>query len=361
MKLAMSLANKGIGRVSPNPLVGAVVVRDNQVVGQGYHDYFGGAHAEAVALEGAKEKANGATLYLNLEPCHHFGKTPPCTSQIIKSGISTVVVGIADPNPLVKGKGISFLRQAGVKVEVGLLEEQCRSLNEAFIKYITERLPFTTLKLAATLDGKIATKSGQSKWITSRRARLWAHELRGGVDAIMVGVGTVIADDPLLTYRGRKIKRKRELMRIIADSGLRVPLSAQVLKPQAGAAILVACGRQVPADKEARLKSMGVEVIQLETEAGMVSLKSLLAELGRRQISSLLIEGGSRLAASAVKEGAVDKVVIFYSPKILGGTDGLSLLAGTGPEQLDGAQALFGVKVKKLGDEFIVQGYLKGQ
>ena len=360
MKLALALAKRGTGRVSPNPLVGAVVVKDGQVVGQGHHDFFGGPHAEVVALEGAKEKASGATLYLNLEPCHHYGKTPPCTARIIESRISTVVIGLADPNPLVGGKGISFLRRAGIKLEVGPLEKQCRVLNEAFIKYITTRLPFTTLKLAATLDGKIATKTGQSKWITSPRARQWAHELRGAVDAIMVGVGTVLADDPLLTYRGKKVKRKRELLRIVADSGLRVPPSAQVLKLQAGARTLLATGQRIPREKADMLKSMGVEVIKLETHAGVVSLKSLMAELGRRQISSLLMEGGSTLAASAVREGVVDKVVIFYSPKILGGANGISLLAGSGPERLDSAQALSGVKIKKLGDEFVVQGYLKG-
>lgn len=358
MKMALSLAKKGRGMVSPNPLVGAVVVRQGQVIAAGYHSYFGGPHAEVEALTRAGEKARGATLYLNLEPCHHYGKTPPCTQRILSSGISRVVVGRVDPNPQVSGKGIDFLRESGVQVDVGLLEEACARLNESFVKYIAQGIPFTILKLAATLDGKIATRTGQSKWITSAKSRALAHQLRAEVDAIMVGAGTVIADDPLLTYRGRK-KRRRPLLRIVADSSLKIPLTARVLKPVPGADTLVVTTETSAKEKRELIEKASAKVLVVRAENDLVCLKSLMEELGKRECASLLIEGGSRLAASAIKEGVVDKVLIFYSPKILAGSDGLSMFSGQGAGRLEEALALCSVRLKKLGEDFLVEGYLK--
>lgn len=356
--MALALAKRGRGNVSPNPLVGAVVVKGTEVIATGYHSYFGGPHAEVEALKKAGERARGATLYLNLEPCHHYGKTPPCTAAIINSRISRVVVGMVDPNPLVSGQGIDFLRKSGIHVEVGILKEYCVRLNESFVKYITQGRPFTTLKLAATLDGKIATRTGESRWITSEKSRAYAHRLRGEVDAIMVGVGTVIADDPLLTYRGRR-KRKKPLLRIVADSGLRIPLAAQILKPVAGAKTLVAATEASSGRKRELVQKAGAEVLLVKSKKKMVCLTSLMQELAKRQVASVLIEGGSRLAASAIKEGVIDKVLIFYSPKILAGADGLSMFSGQGAGQMKEALTLLSVKVKELGEDFCVEGYLK--
>ena len=358
MRMALGLALKGRGRVSPNPMVGAVVVKEGRVVGRGHHDYFGGPHAEVVALKEAGGEASGATLYVNLEPCNHHGKTPPCTEAIVRAGIGKVVAGMADPNPLVAGMGIEFLRSSGVEVAVGLLKERCGEINESFIKYITTGSPFVLLKMASTLDGKIAARSGQSRWITGEGARNLAHELRGEADAIMVGVGTILADDPILNYRGKRIKRRRDLIRIVVDSSLRTPPSARVVKQVEGAKTLIATTEAAPEDKARPLREAGAEVLRLPAKDGRVDLGPLVKELGRREIVSLLIEGGSEIAASAMKYGLVDKVVIFYSPKFLGGSSGFNLIGGEGAWRLDEAMVISHVRIKRLGEDFMMTGYI---
>ena len=352
MRMALSLALQGAGRTSPNPMVGAVLARGRKVIATGYHQRAGGDHAEIVALKRAGARAKGATLYLNLEPCSHFGRTPPCADAVIRAGVKRVVAGMADPNPLVSGMGIRKLRQAGIQVDVGLLSEECRRLNEAFCKYITRRSPFVILKIAASLDGKIATSTGDSRWITGEAARRYVHGLRNQVDAVLVGAGTVIADDPQLTCR---IPGGRNPLRVVVDGRLSIPTTARLLR-EPGRTVVVT-GPRAPLRKVRAIERCGAEVWRFPLRDGAVPFASLLRELGKKGIVSVMIEGGAVTAALALREKVVDKLCFFYGSKIIGG-DGLDMIAALGVSKISHSRQIKNLEVQKLGNDILVTGYL---
>lgn len=351
MRLALAEARKGVGKTAPNPAVGCVIVRDGEVVGRGWHKKAGAPHAEVHALAAAGEKAAGADAYVTLEPCSHFGKTPPCAKALIEAKVARVFVAMVDPNPLVSGRGIEMLREAGIAVEVGLLAEESRELNLPFIKWIQTRLPFVVLKSALTLDGKSATVSGDSKWVTSDRARREVHRLRGRLDAIMVGVGTVVKDDPLLTCR---VPGGKDPLRVIVDSTLRIPLHAAILDVQSKAKTVIATCSGDRAKMEA-LRARGVEVLSCRETDGRVDLADLLAQLGKRGVQSVLLEGGSHLAGATLRAGLIDKCMIFLAPKLVGGA-GMGLFAGEGAFLMAEAIALQEMRVRRVGVDLLVEG-----
>lgn len=357
MKKTIGLAKKGEGNTSPNPMVGALVVKSGKIVGRGYHKYYGGPHAEVYALEEAGNKAEGATIYVNLEPCSHYGKTPPCSSKIIKAGIKRAVIAMVDPNPRVAGNGIKQLRSAGIEVEVGILKKEAAKLNEAFIKYITSDLPFIYLKTAQTLDGYLATKSGDSKWITNQKARLIGHQLRHKVDAILVGIGTVIEDDPQLTTR-LKDGRGKDSIRIIIDAELEIPLEARVINQESNVNTIIVCGDKVDEIKKEKLiKKENVEILSLPLNAEhRIPLKKLLTIVHDRCISSVLVEGGGKINYSFLKMNLVDKIYAFIAPKILGGNDGISVFSGDGPESMSEVRKIKEVEYRIVGDNILVMG-----
>jgi diaminohydroxyphosphoribosylaminopyrimidine deaminase / 5-amino-6-(5-phosphoribosylamino)uracil reductase len=354
LRMACRLARKAAGRTSPNPQVGAVLVRQGKIVGTGYHKFAGGVHAEIAALNRAGARARGATLYITLEPCSHHGRTPPCTGALIRAGIKEVVCGTRDPNPLVSGRGFRQLRRAGIGVRAGVLEKECRALIEAFAKYIARGVPFVTLKLAATLDGRIAAANGDARWISGKSSRRTVHRLRNEVDAIVVGLGTVEADDPLLTCR---IVGGRNPWRIVLDSGLRIRSSAKILRlPDPHKTVIATGARAAPARARA-LEARGVQVWRLPLQNKQVSWRALLKELARCGIVSVMIEGGARTAASALKEGVVDKILFFYAPKILG-ADALAMVEPLGITAVTKAVAVKDLSVIRSGDDLMVTGYL---
>jgi diaminohydroxyphosphoribosylaminopyrimidine deaminase / 5-amino-6-(5-phosphoribosylamino)uracil reductase len=355
LRQTLRLARRGLGRTSPNPMVGAVVVRGGQVVGAGYHQKAGGPHAERIALAQAGRKARGATLYVNLEPCHHTGRTPPCTAAILESGIRRVVFGMEDPNQRVSGGGGAFLRSRGVEVRSGVLEGECRTLNEVFVKWATTGLPFVTLKAALSLDGKIATWRGDSQWISNEASRARVHRLRSRVDGILVGIGTVLADDPLLTPR---ISRKtiRTPLRVIVDPRLRIPLSARLFSDPGP--VLIAAGERAPKRKGAELKRKGVEVVFLPDPRGRFDLKPLLAYLGQKEVASLLVEGGAEIFASFLNEKLADRLWLFYGPILIGGQSAKGMIGGRGAATVAEALRLDRLKWRTLGHDFFVEGYL---
>ena len=356
MRMALSLARKGAGKTNPNPMVGAVVVKEGVVLGNGYHKRAGGPHAEINALKEAGERAKGADIYITLEPCCHYGKTPPCYKALISKGIARAFIGMEDPNPVVSGEGIKLLRAGGVEVEVGILKDKCSELNEAYIKYITTSTPFVTLKLAATLDGKIATFSGESKWITNETSRKKVHKMRGSLDGIMVGVGTVIRDDPQLTNRFPGGKNPH---RIVIDSELRIPLNAKILKKSKDVRVLIVTTYKAPLKKVEKLRRLGANLIFLPLLEDGVDLQSLMVELGKLQMVSLLIEGGARLATSSMRRGVVDKLSIFFAPKILGGLKSVPMFLDLGIDSLDDAILMEQMKLQKIGGDILVEGYVK--
>ncbi len=354
MKRALSLARKGIGRTSPNPAVGCVIVRDGAIVGEGWHKKAGTPHAEIHALLQAGEKARNADVYVTLEPCAHFGKTPPCADALVAAGVARVYVGMSDPNPLVCGKGLDILRAAGIDVFTGILERECSRINEGFVKHVTTGLPFVILKSALTLDGKTATSTGDSKWITSEKSRRYVHKLREMVDGIMVGVGTVIADDPQLTCRLKGIRR--DPVRIIVDSRLRIPPGARVLRHDTGSVTCIATTVR-GSERIAELEKSGVEIITCKDDNGRVDLADMMRQLGERGLQSILLEGGRELAGEAMRLGLIDKYMLFYAPKLLGGCDGLGLFAGKGVERMEEARKLNEISITRFGDDWLVQGY----
>ncbi len=360
MREALALARRGRGRTSPNPMVGAVVVKGSTVVGRGFHARAGGPHAEVIALNEAGEQAQGATLYVTLEPCSHFGRTPPCVGRVIQAGIRRVVVAMEDPNPKVSGGGIRRLRRAGLAVEVGLLEEEARRLNEVFIKHIATGRPFVVLKTALTLDGKIATRTGHSRWVTGAQARAVVHRLRDEHDAILVGVGTVLKDDPRLTVRLEDGNGK-DPVRVILDSRGRTPSQARVLTGTSAAPTLIATTKEARLEEVERLKRAGAEVLILPAHGGRVSWESLLEELAARGCTSLLIEGGAEVNASALAAGVVDKAIFFFSPKIVGGKGAPGPVGGTGVEKMSQALRLEKIRVRCIGEDFMVEGYVGGK
>jgi diaminohydroxyphosphoribosylaminopyrimidine deaminase/5-amino-6-(5-phosphoribosylamino)uracil reductase len=359
MTAAIRLARKGRGMVSPNPLVGAVIVQGNKIVGSGYHHFYGGPHAEVYALKNARARARGADLYINLEPCCHHGKTLPCTDALIKSGIRRVFIGITDPNPLVSGRGIRKLRKAGIEVETGIQQKECRLLNEAFIKFITKKIPFAVLKLAATLDGKIATATGDSRWISGDDARRLVHRLRSEADAVLVGSGTVIADDPQLTVRHYARAHRKNPVRIIVDSRLRTPLSSQLIQTAHEIKTIIATTKQAPKSKIAKIKQCGVEVVVVSSRNSRVDLKRLMRYLAAQGIAYVLLEGGSELSAAALYDGIVDKVFFFYAPKIIGGAHARSMVGGKGVPRISDAIRLTDVHYRKLSKDILVEGYIQ--
>jgi len=357
MRMVFKLALKAKGLTNPNPMVGCVIVKDNKIVGKGFHKKAGLPHAEIEALEEAGEKAKGATLYVNLEPCCHYGRTPPCTKAIISAGIKKVYTAMLDPNPLNNGKGIKELKDNGIEVEVGILEEEAKKLNEVFIKYITQKIPFVTVKVAQSLDGKIATEKGESKWITSKESREFAKRLRDEVDAIMVGVNTVIKDNPLLNP-SPKIMKWRPYYKIILDSKLRIPPQANIFSEGERKHIILATTKYVSKHK-IDFFSKRAEVLICRDKKGRVDLKDLLKKLAQREISHLLIEGGGETIASALKEKIVDRVYFFISPKIIGGRDAITSVEGEGIKKLNEAISLKNIEVTRIGEDILILGYLK--
>ncbi|MBN2468324.1 MAG: bifunctional diaminohydroxyphosphoribosylaminopyrimidine deaminase/5-amino-6-(5-phosphoribosylamino)uracil reductase RibD [Deltaproteobacteria bacterium] len=356
MREALSLASRAAGRTSPNPLVGAVIVNNGRIVGRGYHRKAGTAHAEINALGEAGQKAAGADIYLNLEPCCHYGRTPPCVDALLARGIRRVIVGMTDPNPLVNGRGIRRLRRNGVLVITGVLEEECRRLNEAFIKYVTTRRPFVILKVASSLDGRIGTENGDSKWISNEKSRRYVHRLRDHVDAVLVGIGTIQEDDPWLTTRLEK-RRGKDPLRIILDSSLKISRRARVLHLESTARTIIVTTPKAPPEKIETIKKLGAEVIMLPSR-DRVDLSLLMEELGKREVMSVLIEGGSRINTSVLQAGIVDKVIVFFAPRIIGGKNAPLMVDGSGSSRMKDALVLHRIRTRRFGDDVMIEGYL---
>ncbi|OPY18480.1 MAG: Riboflavin biosynthesis protein RibD [Syntrophus sp. PtaB.Bin075] len=350
MKRALQLARKGEGWVSPNPMVGSVIVKNDRIIGEGYHRKFGEAHAEINALSGAKESAEGSTIYVSLEPCSHYGKTPPCVERLVACRPKRVVIGTTDPNPLVAGRGIGILKRNGIEVTVGVLEEVCREINESFLKFIQFRIPFVTLKYAQTLDGRIATSTGHSRWISSPPSRRFAHRLRHAHDAILVGIGTVLSDDPELTVR---LVRGTNPLRIVLDSRLRIPLTARILQEQDQAKTLMVTTDHADRKKLSQLNDRGIETLILPVESsGRIDLNRLLRELGSRGIASVLVEGGSRILTALMAQNLADRLIAIIAPKISG--RGIEAVGQLNITSMEKAIGLVFRKIYRKGDDLII-------
>lgn len=354
MRMVLRLAQRGRGLVNPNPMVGCIIVKDGKIAGQGFHKKAGLPHAEIEALEKAQDKAQGASLYVNLEPCSHYGRTPPCTKAIIKAGIKKIYVAMFDPNPLNNGKGIDELRRNGIEVKVGILEEEAKRLNEVFIKFITEKVPFVTVKVAETLDGKIATKTGESKWISSEKSREYAKKLRAEVDAILVGVNTIIKDNSLLNP---KSETKKPFYKIILDSRLRTPINARIFSKESVSEIILATTKYASKLK-IDLFSKKAEVLICKDKNKQVDLRDLMKKLARREISHILIEGGGQTIASALEAKIVDRVLFFIAPKIIGGRESPTSVEGEGIKNLKDAIKIKDTGIRRLDEDLLIEGYL---
>ena len=360
MRRALELARKGEGHTSPNPMVGCVVVKDGRIISEGYHEKYGEFHAERNALTRCTEDTAGADLYVTLEPCCHQGKTPPCTDIIIEKKIARVFVGSMDSNPLVAGKGVQILRDHGIYVETGILDAECRKLNEVFYHYIATKTPFVVMKYAMTLDGKIACATGDSKWVTGEIARTQVHRMRGRYRGIMVGIGTVLADDPMLNCR---VEGGVDPVRIICDSNLHIPTESQIVKTASDIETIVACSQEAleserKQEKIRRLREAGIQIIGTEGAHG-VNLVELMKKLGEQNIDSILLEGGGTLNASALEDGIVNKVYAYIAGKLIGGMDARSPVEGMGIDRMADAITLQNMKIEKLGDDFCIVGYVK--
>ena len=353
MARALVLAHRGAALAHPNPMVGAVVLRNERVVGEGFHTYEGRKHAEIIALEQARANARRATLYVNLEPCCHTGRTGPCTKAIIDAGIRRVVVAMRDPNPAVAGRGIRALRAAGIAVTVGVREDDARHLNEAFAKWIRTKLPFVTLKTALTLDGRIAARTGSTTWITSGASREEVQRMRHEADALLTGIGTVLADDPRMTDR-TALPRRRPLVRAIVDSKLRIPLKSGIVK-SAKSDVLIFTTQSADSPKARLLRKAGVEIVRVRSRGGHVDLRDALREIGKREILSLILEAGSELNGAMLQADLVDKMVLFYAPKIMG--DGAVPMAQLPSQWFKCSPALSQLSFRRYGPDFAVQGY----
>jgi diaminohydroxyphosphoribosylaminopyrimidine deaminase/5-amino-6-(5-phosphoribosylamino)uracil reductase len=357
MKLALRLAAKGAGWVSPNPMVGAVLVKGGQIVGQGYHRRVGAPHAEVEALRQAGEAARGADLYVTLEPCNHQGRTPPCTQAILSAGIGRVIIASRDPNPRVTGGGAEYLQSQGVAIETGLFEEEARRLNDAWFHWVATGLPWVIAKAACSLDGKIATATGESQWLTGEAARAYGHRLRHQVDAILVGIETALADDPQLTTRLPRRKGK-DPIRVVLDSRLRLPLTAKLLHLDSPAPTWVACTSEAPKEKIKAIKELGAEVLVLSPEAGRVPLKPLLKLLGAQQVQSLLVEGGAEVLGAFFDQRLVNQFYFFFAPKILGGQKAPGVVGGLGVTHLGEAHIARELRIRRVGVDILVSCYL---
>ena len=353
IKLAIEIAKKGIGSVSPNPLVGCVIVKNDRIISAGYHEKFGENHAEVNAIEKAKESLEGATLYTNLEPCSHHGKTPPCVDKIIEQKIKKVVVGTNDMNPLVSGNGIRKLKSSGIEVKVGIMESECIELNRFFFKYITEKTPYITLKAALTLDGRIADKSGDSKWISSLDSRKYVHQLRAGYDAVLVGYGTVQKDNPKLTVR---LAEGRNPRRIILDSKLGLNSKYKLLLNNKDRKLIVVTSKK-NAEKKGRIKKISAynaDIIFVKEDAnGKLNLKSILKELAKMNISSILVEGGKEVFTSFIRKNLFDDIMLFVTPKLMG--CGIPLLGNINKRNIKNALKLRVRNTEKIGDDFLIE------
>ncbi len=360
MRLALRLAKKAAGLTSPNPLVGAVIVKNRAVIGQAYHKRAGLAHAEVLALDKAGKAARGGSLYVTLEPCCHFGQTSPCVEKILACGIKKVIFALSDPNPLNNGKGRKFLRRQGVKVISGVLEEEARALNRVFIKHITKQMPFVTVKIAQSLDGKIAASSGDSRWITSPASRNFAHKLRSQADAVLVGINTVLKDDPLLSCRLNNRLYKKQPKKVIVDTRLKLSPNSKVFSPRSPAEVVIATTRFAPRAKVLYFKKKAT-VILAKDEEKRVNLRDLLSKLAGQGLAHILIEGGGEIIASALEKGLVDRMVVFISPKIIGGRQAPTAVEGKGIEKIKQALRLKDMKVKRIGSDLMIEGRVKGK
>ncbi len=356
MREALRIAAYASGRTTPNPLVGAVIVKDNRIVGQGWHRKAGTEHAEIHALHQAGELAKGADIYVTLEPCSHYGKTPPCCQAIIKAGIKKVIVAMTDPNPLVAGNGLKELKAAGIEVVEGVCRDEAEKLNEVFLKWIVHKMPFIVVKTAMTLDGKIATVSGDSKWITNEKSRKFVHQLRDLYDGILIGIGTVLADNPTLTTRLDHLGKNP--VRIIVDSKARIPLDSIVITDKSAHTILAVTER-ASQEKIAALLQVGIEVIVTKEKADRVDLSDLLKILAEKNICSILVEGGSRINYSFFVEHLVDKVHCFIAPKIIGGTDAASPVGGKGTFYMKDAYQLNDITMERFDEDILITGYVR--
>ena len=369
MRRAIKLAKKGSGHVNPNPLVGAVIVRDGEIIGEGYHECYGQLHAERNAIANAKKRGNsleGSTIYVTLEPCCHYGKTPPCTEAIIEEKIARVVVGSDDPNPLVSGKGFQMLREKGIEVIPHFLKEECDAMNHVFFHYIRTGTPYVAMKYAMTMDGKIACYTGDSKWVTGEESRAHVQTLRNHYKGIMAGIGTVLADDPMLNCR---IEGRRDPIRIIADSHLRIPMDSQLVRTAGQQPLIVACLPDADEEKAAQLQEKGVEVLRIpgvttaditEEQKEVISLPVLMKELGARKIDGILLEGGGQLNESALQAGIVDRIYCYIAPKIFGGAQAKTPVEGQGLTRAADAWQFNRIGMQEFGQDILLE-YEKAQ
>lgn len=369
MRRAIKLAKKGSGHVNPNPLVGAVIVRDGEIIGEGYHECYGQLHAERNAIANAKKRGNsleGSTIYVTLEPCCHYGKTPPCTEAIIEEKIARVVVGSDDPNPLVSGKGFQMLREKGIEVIPHFLKEECDAMNYVFFHYIRTGTPYVAMKYAMTMDGKIACYTGDSKWVTGEESRAHVQTLRNHYKGIMAGIGTVLADDPMLNCR---IEGGRDPIRIIADSHLRIPIDSQLVRTAGQQPLIVACLPDADEEKAAQLQEKGVEVLRIpgvttaditEEQKEVISLPVLMKELGARKIDGILLEGGGQLNESALQAGIVDRIYCYIAPKIFGGAQAKTPVEGQGLTRAADAWQFNRIGMQEFGQDILLE-YEKAQ
>lgn len=356
MNEALEQAKKGWGKTNPNPLVGAVIVKNDEIIAKGNHEICGGHHAEACAINSTAKDISGATMYVNLEPCSHQGKTPPCVDEIIKAGIKEVVIGMVDPNPLVSGRGIKILEQAGIIVRKGVLEKQCIRLNEIFIKYIVKKKPFVIMKSAMTLDGKIASCEGDSKWITGEKSREFVHRIRSRVSSVMVGKNTVIKDNPYLTVRLGDENHK-DPVRIVIDSKGMIPLNSSVFNQQSKTGVIIATTIDIPPEREEAFINKGAKVIKTRN-SGHVNLNELMNKLYELEIDSVLLEGGGKLNANALNAGIVDKLMLFFAPKIIGGQTALTAVEGEGIKCLSDCLKVKDIEVTRFDEDILIEGYL---
>ncbi len=353
MKRVIQIASRYKGQASPDPTVAAIIVKNGKIISEGFHNKHKSPHAESYAIAKAKDKAKGATLYVNLEPCCHWGNTPPCTENIIKSGIKRVVAAMKDPNPLVNGKGFKELLKAGIEVKVGVREKEAKDLNENFIKHISQKLPFVILKIAMSLDGKIATRTKQSKWISHEESQKYVHKLRSENDAVLIGKNTAIIDNPLLT--ARKVKTQKQPVKVIVDSKLSMPIDRKFINDKSSQTI-IATTNLAKKEKIYQFEKKGCKIIIVPRKKNKVNLKKLLFILAKMNITSILVEGGSQIAGSLIDENLVDKIVFIISPKIIGGKNAIPSIAGNGAKSLKEATKVKNWRVKKSGEDIIIEG-----